>query len=210
MTLLIQDTVIQLEDFSLDSYRLRDFNLSRGEWINIVIRDERFARLFSDALLLKSDAFADKLFKGNAIEKGTRGKQALRRRISYLTPEMFNYVNEQYISTKEKLTGHKRSTLSSKVRTFLDFLMISEDMPLKYKHVLYALFMNGPELLVIHNAISGMDDTLRSRFLSYISRFAQKSGMAIINICTNAALFEQFKGREFRLEGKTLSEVMHH
>ena len=184
--------------------------MSRAEWIGVNYVDDAFKSLLLDALLLKNDELSSSLFGTPFSSKDVKLKQTLRRRIAYWPQALEEITTDHYLKAQEKLTGYSRNKVPQEVRLALDHLMIGDDLPDDLKRMLYSLFMNAPDLLIIDNALVHYDDAITGKVLKYVSQYAKRTGLSILHLTKSQEPLNYFKGRSFELQNKHLVELVNH
>lgn len=210
MTLLSQNRVLHFSESKMDSHVIAEFEITAGEWLNFIKLPDDLIKAMIDGLLLKDDALELKYYDAGNTELSISDKQSIRRRISYWPRDFHEITTVEYIKIKENLLSIERNKIPQKTRLFLDHLMIGEALPLEYKQMIYCLLMNAPRLLVIDQALEFIPKDILPAVLKVITRYSQNSGLAIINFTQSPHVIQVFKGREFRIQGTLLSEIISH
>ena len=210
MSVLAVDTILSCKNVTLSDFRILELELSKGEWLHILIHQDNRRKDLVEALLFRNDVLQQSYFNGDYSFQNNKDKQSLRRRISYWPVDFHDITDENYIRQKEMLTGFKRTALPDASRTFLDHLMLIDELPGSYKRMIYALLMNAPEVLIIDRALDIIDNDFQAIILKYITRYSRQSGMAIINLTADKSTQDILRARMYHAPANELLELMNH
>jgi len=208
-TSIITGHIIEINHLDLGPYTIESFDLSRSECINVIASDREFKEFILAALLLKTTDLAGlDYFEESVRILKSKEKQALRRRFSFWPRQQEELMGDNFIKLKKNMLGKEMSEARQTAKLFLDHLMIGDKLSHKYKRLCYSLLLNAPELLIIDEGFDLLPEATTRALLRVFNRYAEKSGMAIINFTRSESLLKLLSGRQFVMRDKKLVEIM--
>lgn len=206
---VIAGHIIQINHLELGPYKIDSFNMSRSECISINASDREFKDAILAALLLKNTDLTGLEYLEESVKiLKPKEKQALRRRVSYWPRQQEELIDDNFIKLKKNMLGKEMTDSHQTAKLFLDHLMIGDSLSNKYKRLCYSLLMNAPELLIIDEGFDLLPEETSRALLRVFSRYAEKSGMAIINFTRSESLLEFLSARHFEMKDNRLVEIM--